>query len=133
MAKTFHIGDIVSCGTGCLMPPNGMDGVYQLLNHLTGDNLFTHQLPMAGAKMRLYLEQQFPWLIGLTPPSMEGVADRKAVLEAWLAEVSAAHGEQHEVVPPSSSAWGEHDPIEDLRKVAPHAKIIGVALPDERQ
>lgn len=133
MAKTFPTGDLVSVSTGYVMPPNGIGGIYGLLNHLTGDNLMTHQLPMAGEQMRPHLEQQFPWLVGLQPPILDGVEDgaiRKATLEAWVAEVSAAHGEQHEVVPPPSSVWGEHDPIEDLRKVAPNAKIIAVALPD---
>lgn len=133
MSKKFPTGDLVSVATGCVMPPNGIGGVYQLLNHLTGDNLMTHQLPMAAEQMRPCLEGQFPWLVGLVPPDVTGVADidaRKAALGGWLAELSAAHGEQHEVVPPSSSVWGEHDPIEDLYKVAPHAKVIGVVLPD---
>jgi len=52
MTKKFHIGDLVSVGTGYLMPPNGIGGVYQLLNHLTGDNLMTHQLPMAAKQMQ---------------------------------------------------------------------------------
>lgn len=134
MAKTFPTGDLVSVYTGFVMPPHGIGGIYQLLNHLTGDNLMTHQLPMAAEQMRQHLEHQFPWLIGLQPPSLDGVEDvaiRKATLEVWLAEVSAAQGEQHEVVPPSSSVWGKHDPIEDLHKVAPHMKVIPVVIDSE--
>lgn len=124
MAKTFHIGDIVSCGAGYLMPPNGMDGVYNLLNHMTGDNLMTHQLPMAAKQMEPYLHAQFPWLIGLEPPVFDGLPE----LEAWLAELARAHGEELEVTAPPSSVWGEHDPIEDLHKVAPHMKVIPVVI-----
>lgn len=126
MSKTFHIGDLISVGVGYVMPPNDMDGVYALLNHLTGDNLMTHQLPAAAQRMAPYLLVQFPWLVGLKPPHPASVD----VLIAWLAEVSAVHGEQHEVVPPSSAVWGEHDALADLREMAPGAKIIAIELPE---
>ena len=47
MSRDFHIGDILSVTTGRLVSPRRMDGVYDILNFMTGDNLFTHQLPRA--------------------------------------------------------------------------------------
>lgn len=41
----FTTGEVISAGTGRLCCQ--MDGVYRILNYLTGDNLYTHQLPRA--------------------------------------------------------------------------------------
>lgn len=45
--KTFHIGDILSVTTSRLVSPSHIDGVYSILNWMTCDNLYTHQLPRA--------------------------------------------------------------------------------------
>lgn len=126
----FHLGDILSITTGRLMPPNGIGGVYRILNHLTGDDLMTHQLPAATEAMAPYLIAQLPELAAVDPPEQfDGVAH----VESWLAEQVAEHGEWHEITAPSSALWGEHDPIQELRDMAPHLDIVVVELPpDER-
>ena len=43
--KDFHIGDILSVTTGRLVSPRHIEGVYDILNWMTGESLFTHQLP----------------------------------------------------------------------------------------
>lgn len=50
--KRFHLGDVLSITTGHLLSPRHMEGVYEILNHMTGDQLFTHQLPRASRGMR---------------------------------------------------------------------------------
>ncbi|WP_445080300.1 DUF7736 domain-containing protein [Brevibacillus laterosporus] len=45
--KSFHISDILSVTTGKLLSTRRMDGVYDILNHMTGESLLTHQLPRA--------------------------------------------------------------------------------------
>lgn len=46
--RNFHLGDILSVTTGCLLSPRRMEGVYDILNFMTADNLFTHQLGRRG-------------------------------------------------------------------------------------
>ncbi len=58
--KKFHIGDILSITTGRLVSNRHIDGVYDILNFMTGDNLFTHQLPRAAEECRPSLIGQFP-------------------------------------------------------------------------
>lgn len=43
--KTFTLAQMLSITTGRLCCD--MDGIYEILNHVTGDNLFTHVLPRA--------------------------------------------------------------------------------------
>ena len=128
-ARTFHLGDILSITTGCLVSPRHMDGIYDVLNFMTGDNLFTHQLPRAAGECKDPLLAQHPDLAAIVPPDDFG-SDPEAAVKAWLAEQVAIYGETREVSP---LAAGEHthiDPITEIREMAPHAQIIAVQVPD---
>ena len=67
-ARHFHIGDVLTVTTGMLLSPRGMDGVYDILNFLTGENLCTHQLPRALKEVVGIVYEQHPQLaqIGAT-------------------------------------------------------------------
>lgn len=60
--KNFHIGDILSITTGKLVSPQGMEGVYEILNYMTGQEIFTHQIERAMQECKLYLLKQYPKL-----------------------------------------------------------------------
>jgi len=62
MSKQFHIGDIISVTTGHLVSPSHIGGVYGILNYMTRDDLFTHQLPRASEQCAPYLVEQYPFL-----------------------------------------------------------------------
>lgn len=50
MTKVFHLGQLLSITTSKLVSPVGsspIQGVYEILDFLTKDSLFTHQLPRA--------------------------------------------------------------------------------------
>lgn len=107
--QQFHLGDLLSLTTERLMPPNGIDGVTRLLNHMAGDTLMIHQLPLAAEAMLPELLQQHPWLKDLVPPKGCDLPD----LVAWFDWTVAGRGEHHDVEP-APLAWGTHDPIADL-------------------
>jgi hypothetical protein len=110
--KTFHIGDILSVTTERLVSPRHIDGVYDILNWMTGDSLFTHQLPRAAGECAPSLRAQFPDLAAITLlPDFNG---SKADVERWLGQQVAVYGETREVAP---LAVGQHaliDPITEL-------------------
>lgn len=58
--KLFHISDVLTVTTGRLVSARHMDGVYDILNFLTGDELYTHQLPRAMRECEAFLRIQFP-------------------------------------------------------------------------
>jgi hypothetical protein len=58
----FHIGDILSITDGRLISLDHIDGVYKILNYMTGESLMTHQLPRASKACRPILLKQFPKL-----------------------------------------------------------------------
>ena len=61
--KEFHVGDILSITTGRLVSLKGMDGVYEILNYMTGEILHTVGIPRAADDALPYLIQQLPWLV----------------------------------------------------------------------
>jgi allophanate hydrolase subunit 1 len=65
--KTFHISDVLSITTGKLVSSRHIDGIYDILNFLTGDNLYTHQLPRAMRECKPWLRSQFPSIMEDSP------------------------------------------------------------------
>jgi len=126
--RTFHLGDILTITTGALVSPRHMDGVYDILNWMTGDNLFTHQLPRAVDECQGPLLAQHPDLAGIALPDF---GTGKAAVYAWLAEQVAVYGETREVTPLAPEDHTRMDPITELRKMAPHAEIITVEVPGD--
>ena len=127
--RTFHLGDILTITTGRLVSPRHVDGVYDILNWMTGDNLFTHQLPRAMDECQGPLLAQHPDLAEIEVPDLDGEAE----VVTWLAAQVERYGETREVAP---LAAGEHaciDPITEIRKMAPHAKIIAVEVPGREE
>ena len=74
MSKRFHISTILTITTGRFVAIDektnelDFDLVYQILNYMTSDNLYTHQLPLprASDECKPYLLDQFPQLVGET-------------------------------------------------------------------
>ena len=68
MKKTFSLRVVLSVVTGRLLTEpkgprdNGIGDLYEILNHMTEDNLFTHQLPRANKECKPWLLRWFPEL-----------------------------------------------------------------------
>ena len=60
MKRKFMIEDVLSAIKGMLLCNIG--NVYEVLNFLTGDNLYTHQLPRAGRQCEQLVYIQHPFL-----------------------------------------------------------------------
>ncbi len=108
--RRFHFGALVTVVTDTFVCPGGIGDLYEILNWMTGDNLMTHQLPLAADAVRPDLLGQHPWLSEVSVP--EAVKDELSAT-VWLAGATARWGEWHDLTP-SPAAWGSHDPIEDL-------------------
>lgn len=78
----MQLGDILSITTGCLLSRRGIAGVYAILNHMTGDNLGTHQLPRVSDECKTHLLTQLPQLATIEVPNFENDAHWLR----WLAE-----------------------------------------------
>jgi hypothetical protein len=119
--KTFHLGDILSITTGCLVSPRHIDGVYDILNHMTGDSLSTHQLPRASRECEGPLLAQHPDLAGIEVPDFSVYArdDVERAVADWLAAQVAVYGETREVAPLGEHDHTRIDPIDEMHMSRP--------------
>lgn len=132
--KRFHLGDLVSVTTGCLVSPNHMGGVHAVVDFVTGQPHMTHQLPRASREVAPWLLEQHPWLsdvaIDFTIPEDATRDEAWLVVASWLERATARWGEYHEIKPMPLGMYVGREPIAELREWAPHAQIIAVEVPD---
>lgn len=130
-AKAMPLGDVLSVTDGALVSRDHIDGVYRVLNFMTGDNLFTHQLPRAADECRPAILAQHPWLADIHPPEWDHDGDIKVQVFGWLDEMEAAHGPTVLLTPLADVDHTRIDPITELRMIRPDAEIIVVQTDGE--
>ena len=113
----FTLGQVLSITTGKLLCEIG--GVYAILNHMTGDNLFTHQLPRAMRECAPHLLKQFPQLAAVNAEA--GTAENWAV---WLHDQVLEYGNEFEVSKLPEHAHEFIDPLSELAEKVHPDKII---------
>lgn len=128
-SRRFHLGDILTITTGRLVAQRHMEAVHDILDWMTGDQLFTHQLPRAMDECQPALLAQHPDLADLDVPEFGG--DVKAEVDAWLAQLVARFGEYREVHPLDPGDHTVINPLAELAMNHPGVTVIPVVLPDE--
>lgn len=116
--KQFHLGDILSITTGRLVSPTLIEGVYGILNFMTNDDLFTHQLPRAADECKPYLLRQFPQFADIDA----SVINREN-WRTWLAEQVKRYGELFDVQPIPMDDHNVIDPFVEFKQMTGHDAI----------
>ena len=146
--KMFHISDVLSVTTGRLVSYRHMDGIYDVLNFLTGDNMFTHQLPRAMDECKPWLRSTFPTLMENSPGMPERLSDmdRKikavqqdrehigVVIRDWVEELRLALGlpEMLALYELGADMHTHIDPIEEARAMVGDDRVLTVNLDEPR-
>lgn len=117
--RAFHLGDVLSVTTGRLLSPRLVDGLYDILNYLTGDDLMTHQLPRASTEAKPFLIQQHPWLAAITADEVTPTN-----WQAWLDEKVAKHGKTVTVAPIPQDRYSPMDPVGELMSMTDKPVIV---------
>ena len=120
--KDFHIGDILSVTTGYLVSPRLIEGVYDILNWMTGESLFTHQLPRVGEEAR-------PVLLAAHPQLAEAdVFAANVTKDNWqnfIAKMVEKFGETLPVPKLNANQHERIDPLSELaEKVSPDRIVV---------
>lgn len=130
-AKAFHLGDILSITTSRLVSPRHMAGVYDILSWMTGESVFTHQIPRVTRECASPLLAQHPDLAGVVVPgrfSDGGPGSAERAVASWLAGMVAVYGETREVEPLDPDDHTRIDPVAEYGIAAPHAQVIPVII-----
>lgn len=111
--KTFRIGDVLSITTGRLVSHDHIGGVYAILDWMTGESLFTHQLGRASEVCKPVLDEAFPELTYINYPA--GLKDKDAIF-TWVDTQGELYGEHWEVPKLPEGLYVPEDPIGELFK-----------------
>jgi hypothetical protein len=134
--ELFHLGSILSITTERLVANDGMDAIYKILNYMTGEQLFTHQLPRASRQCKPLLLAQYPDLAredGSDLVIPEGATRDvcQAKCRQWLAQKVQLYGEYLEVKPLPPSENGPRDPIQEAAEIFGKDRVTVVQKPEE--
>lgn len=124
-ARSIPLADVLSVTTDRLLSRRHVAGIYDLLRHMTGQDVYTHQLGKVADACAPELEAQHPFLVDLKPPASLDVPD----LMAWLLEAERIHGEEIVVLP--LALWRYRDPIEDAADAVGAEKVWLPTLSDD--
>ena len=132
--QTFDIGDILTITTGALVSREHVGGVYKILSFMTGESLFTHQLPRAARECEPELRRQFPDLAEIEAPEWDVIAggswdslnpeEKQVAVYGWLDGLAERYGATREVAPLPAEDHTSIDPVTELRMMRPDAPII---------
>jgi len=117
--RPFHIGDILSVTTGCLLSPRRMDGVRDILNFMSGESLMTHQLGRVADECTPFLLEQHPQLALV---NTDDVAPENA--RQRLAEWVKQFGETLSVTPLTKDQHERIDPISEMAETIHPDRIV---------
>lgn len=119
--RHFHIGDILSVTTGYLVSPEGMGGVYEILGYMTGESLFTHQLPRAAEACRGPLLTQHPQLADANCAGVDTYNHASR-----LAALVDRFGETLPVAPLTSGEYEARNPLAELAEMTDKPIVVAV-------
>jgi hypothetical protein len=115
MKKTFKLEEVLSAIQGRLLCP--ISKVYEVLNFLTGDNLYTHQLPRAGRVCQDPVFNQHPFLRDI---DVTGISPEN--WEEQLSAIKAKYPNEIELTP--LSEYQIIDPIEEMEQTVGKDRVI---------
>lgn len=132
--KQFHLGTIVTITAGLLVAPKLMEDVYDICNYMTGDNLFTHQLPRAAREIKPLIQDQLPFtkqenflstceVLDLRLQECSTQSAKAEYIADWMRLAIDWFGEYH-VLTPRSGLVTHKDPITELYEMVPAEKVI---------
>lgn len=123
--RDFPTEAVLSVVTDVLLGDIG--GVYEVLNWMTGESLFTHQLPRVG-------DEALPVILALHPELQEAIAESEQVTrenwQQWLATWKARYGETISVPLLTIGQHERIDPMSELSEMVHPDRIITVVLPE---
>lgn len=119
--RDFDISDVLSVTTGILVSTRRIDGIYDILGFMSGESLFTHQLPRVGREAAPVILKQHPQLAEI---SGEGIGPDN--WQPWLAEQRAKYGDTFTLSPMNIAEHERIDPISELAEKVHPDKIAVV-------
>jgi hypothetical protein len=115
----FELGTLLSITDGHMMAD--MDNIYKILDFMTGESNFTHQLPRVADVCKPVILTQHPELA-----SFDGSNITRENVRSILAEAIKKYGNEFEIEPLAS--YNHVNPFEELQQMVGDKPIITVVV-----
>jgi len=115
--QKFDLGTVLTITTGVLLTE--ICNVYKILDYMTGDHLFTHQIPRVGRECEPIILEQYPQLASV---NIENVTANN--WKEFLDEQIAKFGNEFEIIPVGLFEHKHIDAIEELKTIIGESKTI---------
>jgi hypothetical protein len=119
--KAFPTGAVISVVTGVLVSENHMDGLYQVLSWMTGESVYTHQLPRIS-------REAGPVILAIHPHLQPVVEEAKQVTAVnwreWLSTWKDRYGDEIAVPLMNINEHERIDPLSELSQAVNPERII---------
>jgi hypothetical protein len=114
--KKFHIGDVLTITTGKLLSKDYIDGVYKILDWMSDQDCFTHELPEMSRKYRPLLLEMYPELsnIDVSNISRDNWDGYNGHIE-WLEVMAKKYGEWFDI--PKVGEGRTENPISSFERM----------------
>lgn len=112
--KSFPTGAVLTVVTGILVSRNHIQGVYEVLNWMTGESLFTHQLPRVSREAEPVLLKAHPELSAAVEEASQVTPENCL---QWLTRWEERYGLTIDV---PRLTIEEHERIDALSELAEH-------------
>ena len=110
--RTFDLGSVLTVTTGRLFTE--MDNVYDILNYLSNDNIFTHQIPRVMKAAQPYVLARYPQLEGV---GQDVVINGWEDVKTFLDSQKAVLGDSFALSPMPREMCEHIDPIEEAIEI----------------
>jgi hypothetical protein len=103
-----------------------MAGIYDLIEHITGERHEAHQLGRASREVLDELHRQLPWLAEVVIPKFSGKTAGLAILD----QLGAEYGEYHRVEPLPFGAYVGREALPEAREIRSNITEVETAFLD---
>jgi hypothetical protein len=128
--RPFALGAVLSVATGIFLADD-FGQVHELLDYMTGDTLFTHQLPRAVDECADEVYRQHPQLRALVVPEFAGPC--KQTVLAWVAEQATHFGASLPVAPLAPGDHARINPLTEMAMNYPNVRVLPVVVDGDRR
>ena len=124
--KSFPLSEVLSITTGKLLCD--IKQIYILLSYLTGDEVYTHQIPRLCREVEAWILSQYPQLKEINATEIN-----KTNWQEKLAELEKTYGITVTLIPMPREDHTHIDPIEELRAMVGDEKVVVVDLGERKK
>ena len=110
--RNFDLGTVLTVTSGRLFTK--MDNLYDILNYLSSDEIYTHQIPRVMKVAQSYVLEKYPQLDGV---GKDVVINNEQDVKTFIDEQKNVYGDSFGLSPMPNEMYQHIDPIDEINEM----------------